>query len=292
MKPEIETEHACKGTIPKNVPRMVRILDVIEENPFVKTFLLDIKMDALPGQFVMVWLPGLDEKPMSVRGTSEASPAVKALLQKAKLKPNSEGAVAITVEARGPTTKELLQKKPNDMIGIRGPYGKPYSIVEDSIMVGGGVGMPPVAFLADILKKRRLLQGARTKERLLFLDQYEDMRISTDDGTLGHKGFVTELLEEEIMKKKPKMVYACGPELMMLAVLRICRKHRIPMEASLERYMRCGLGVCGSCVCGNRVVCVEGPVFNDKELEEMADFGKFALTKSARKVTLKEYYSG
>ncbi len=256
----------------KAKPEMTRILRIKKENPYVKTITLDMKMKAEPGQFVMIWLPGVDEKPMSIRSSNEN--------------------LMISVEARGKCSESFTCLKEGDSIGVRGPYGKGFSHVKDCIIVGGGIGMPPLMNLSESMGgNMRMLQGARTKDRLIFTDSH-DMMTATDDGSEGHSGFVTELLEKEIIKKKPRIVYTCGPELMMVKVMEICKRHGVGMEASLERYMRCGIGICGSCVCGKSIVCLDGPVFTMEQLEKNPDFGKHALSRSAKKLTLEEYYGG
>ena len=87
------------------------------------------------------------------------------------------------------------------------------------------------------------------------------------------------------------MVYACGPEIMMYRVFQICESHGIPCQVSLERYMRCGFGVCGACVCGDRLVCRDGPVFGSEKLRSMADFNRTALLKSGEAVDMDRYVS-
>ena len=119
------------------------------------------------------------------------------------------------------------------------------------------------------------------------------MIITTDDGTCGRKCFTTTILEELLKNKKNKIkiVYTCGPEIMMKKVLDICNKYKIECEASLERVMKCGFGVCGSCMINDVTVCKDGPVFNSKQLNKMSEFGNFARLKSGKKVTLNEYHS-
>lgn len=256
-----------------SIPEMVKILEAKKENRYTTTLVLDKKMDATPGQFVMVWLPGVDEKPMSVRRSGRH--------------------LHITVEGKGKCTELMAGLSEGGTIGIRGPFGKGFSQKKDCIIIGGGAGMPPLMNLYEQIgdSSVRLLQGARSKERLIFTGM-KGMKVATDDGSQGHRGFVTELLEEEIKSGKPKIVYTCGPEPMMVRVREICKKHGIMMEASLERYMRCGIGICGSCACGRSVVCKDGPVFTIGELEKNPDFGRHALSMSARKQTLEEYYGG
>ena len=118
------------------------------------------------------------------------------------------------------------------------------------------------------------------------------MSVATDDGSFGKKGFTTDVLKEilENKKNKIKIVYTCGPEMMMKKIFELCEKHNIECEASLERYMACGYGVCGKCMINDKICCIDGPVFNSRQLRQMNEFGNFARLKSGRKVTIKEYH--
>ena len=158
---------------------------------------------------------------------------------------------------------------------------------EEICVVSGGCGAAPVIFLAEEAKKKGLgvtaIVGARNKESLLFLDRFKkcgEVLVATDDGSEGHKGFVTEVLEKEI--KKFDQVYTCGPEIMMKGVLDICEKNKVPMQASLERYMKCGIGVCGSCMVDGLRVCADGPVFDGKVISGLKDFGKIKREPSGK----------
>ncbi|MGB9841288.1 MAG: dihydroorotate dehydrogenase electron transfer subunit, partial [Candidatus Bathyarchaeales archaeon] len=119
--------------------------------------------------------------------------------------------------------------------------------------------------------------GAKTKSELLFLNQLSGLCTAqstiaaTEDGSYGLKCLATEPLETLLQKEKFDMIYACGPEPMMRQVFLIAEKHRIPMEVSLERLMRCGIGLCGSCVIGKYRVCKDGPVFTGAQLREVKD---------------------
>ena len=126
---------------------------------------------------------------------------------------------------------------------------------------------------------------------MLFKGQFPDANFATDDGTFGFKGFTTQVLEDQLSKKTFSLVQACGPEIMMKRIFDICEKNGVPCECSLERYMRCGMGVCADCVCGNQMVCKDGPVFGSDKLRNMADFGHYARLKSGKKVALKDYYA-
>jgi dihydroorotate dehydrogenase electron transfer subunit len=228
----------------------------------------------------MVWLPGIDEKPMAVSYWNKKE-------------------FAFTSHAIGKFTNMLDKLKKGDKVGIRGPYGNHFSATKISTsdhacVVGGGVGMASVSTLIDALKNLIIINGARDKEHLIYLKRYKNknMSVITDDGGYGRKGFTTDILEEVLThNKKIKIVYTCGPEIMMKKVLDICTKHKVQCEASLERYMACGFGICGKCMIDDKICCVDGPIFNSKQLNKMSEFGKFARLKSGRKVTIEEYHS-
>ena len=191
----------------------------------------------------MVWLPGLDEKPYTI---SHHTP----------------DRFAITVEAKGRFSNRAVSLEPGDLVGFRGPFGNGFNLhpSRDIAVVAGGCGMAPLAPLVEKLEAEGdrnlvLIHGARTQEFLLYPNRFATARkICTDDGSQGHKGLVTDLLEKEIQARADAgspsiaMVYACGPEIMMHAVFRVCEAHGIPCQVSLERYMRCGFGVCGLCM--------------------------------------------
>jgi len=257
-----------------DVPKTVKINKIVDEANGFKSFYFDYNIENFkPGRFVMVWLPRLNEKPMGVSYYNN-------------------GEMAITVEKKGDFTSTLFKLKKGDKIGIRGPYGNGFSIKENTCIIGGGCGIAPLAPLAELNKKTTVILGSRSKDLMIFKDRFKnDIHYSTDDGTLGHKGFVTEVLEELLQKKKFDLVQCCGPEIMMINVLKVCEKYKIPCECSLERFMKCGIGVCGSCSCGKKLVCKDGPVFTAKQLKNMEEFGNFARTKSGKKVQLNKYHT-
>ena len=117
------------------------------------------------------------------------------------------------------------------------------------------------------------------------------MALCTDDGSFGKKGFATDALRE-VLSAHPeiRVVYTCGPELMMKKVVDLCNERKIDCEASVERYMKCGFGICGNCLINDRIICTEGPVFSGLRLAEMSEFGQSARLKTGRKVPLSEYY--
>jgi len=268
--------------IKTNSLRTVEIEKVVQESSLVRTFFFNDKLCAKgkPGQFIMIWLPGFDELPMSSSSTS----------------PN--GLTSITVANVGEATKLLHEKEKDDIVGVRGPFGNSFKPIKGNVLlVGGGTGIIPLAFLAEKLSglkiKMAFLLGAKTKEELLFLSKIENMlsrtenRIvtSTEDGSYGYKGVITELAEETLAKEKFDAIYACGKELMLFKIFMLAEQHKTPLQVSLERLMRCAIGLCGSCTIGKYRVCVDGPIFTGKQLREVKDeFGCFKRGFDGKKI--------
>jgi len=257
------------------IPQMMEITKVVSEGKGQKSFFFKQNIDCKPGQFVMVWLPEVDEKPMAVSYYKK-------------------GEFAFTSQIVGGFTKALDSLKKGDKLGIRGPYGNSFSLKGNACAVAGGVGLSSVSTLIDSLKNPLIIYGTRSKEHLIYLRRYKNsnMIVTTDDGSFGRKGFTTDILKEQLeANKKIRIVYTCGPEIMMKKVFDICNEHKVECEASLERMMKCGYGICGACMCSDKIVCIDGPVFNSQRLSKLEEFGKFARLKSGRKVTLEEYHN-
>ncbi|MFH1257125.1 MAG: dihydroorotate dehydrogenase electron transfer subunit [Candidatus Diapherotrites archaeon] len=264
-----------------SLPMMIELKKVEKENAGVATFHLDSAVNAAPGQFVMVWLPGLDEKPFSVSALGKD--------------------FSITVKKRGAFTEKLFELKEGGSLGIRGPYGEGFKTegVKNACVIGGGCGVAPLLPLIKELQlkkiKTEVIVGARNASEIFFEEKIKrelkhgELYITTDDGSRGAKGFATQVMEELIAKEKFDCVFACGPEVMIKKTFEICEKHGVEFQASLERYMRCGFGVCGACNCSGQLVCKDGPVFHSEQLRKMSEFGSFARTKSGLKVGLAEY---
>jgi dihydroorotate dehydrogenase electron transfer subunit len=265
-----------------NFLRTVKIEKIVKESPMVKTFFFNDTLCAQgkPGQFIMVWLPGFDEIPMGI----------------SSIHPN--GLASITVANIGEATMLLHRKEKGDIVGVRGPFGNSFKLVKGNVLlVGGGTGIAPLAFLAEklaALKTRMVfLLGAKTKEELLFLSKVDSMLsktesrmiASTEDGSHGYKSVATELAEKILAEEKFDMIYACGKELMLFKIFMLAEKHATPLQASLERLMRCAIGLCGSCTVGKYRVCVDGPVFTNEQLREVKDeFGCFKRDFDGRKI--------
>ena len=175
-----------------------------------------------------------------------------------------------------------------ELVGIRGPFGNSFTESRGRVLlVGGGTGTAPLLFLAKRLAakadKLSFVIGAKTRNELLFLKELdtvcaeESILGTTEDGSFGIQCLATEPLEDLLDKQNFNIIYTCGPEAMMRKVFDLAEKRRIPMEASLERLMRCGIGLCGSCVIGKYRVCRDGPVFNLSQLSEVKD--EFGISK-------------
>ncbi len=252
-------------------PRIVTISDVVKENKDVKTIRFMDPMKAFSGQFVMVWIPGVDEVPMSLSYLGEEK--------------------GITVKRMGEATRALQEFKPGARIGIRGPHGTHFETERKNILVvAGGIGIAPLApFIERSIREGKnvaLAFGAKSAQELLFLERLEQscnkIHLATDDGSKGYHGFVSDLAEEILEKENFDAVLTCGPEIMMKKVVDISRSRSIPVRASLERYMKCGVGICDSCAINGHHVCINGPVFEGEKLVELKDFGKFRRDASGR----------
>ena len=267
-----------------NDMRVTEIKRVNIETPQVKEFFFHDKLctQGKPGQFVMIWLPGFDEIPMSLSSTG------------------SNGLVSVAVAKVGDATKLLHEKREGDLIGIRGPFGNSFQLKAGrALLIGGGTGIAPLTFLTKELTKLKtlitFLMGAKTKEELLFLHKIEGLSLnrkpkilaSTEDGSYGYEGAVTELAEELLKKEEFDTIYACGKELMLLKIFRLAQKHETSLQVSLERLMRCAIGLCGSCTIGKYRVCADGPIFTDRQLKEVeVEFGQFKRNFDGTKTSL------
>jgi dihydroorotate dehydrogenase electron transfer subunit len=219
----------------------------------------------------MLWLPEIGEFPMSIALTHY-------------------GNTSIVVKAMGEGSRALYNAKVGELLGIRGPYGRNFVIADDSerlLLVCGGTGIAPILKLVQKLaahpraKKIAAVIAAKTKNELAFLHYLkkqlgeENIFPTTDDGTEGFKGFAHEQVRVLVQKNEFDAVYCCGPEAMMLRVHEISTKNQIPAQFSLERIMKCGIAICGSCCIQDIVLCRDGPVLNSEMLESLsAEFGK------------------
>ncbi len=272
----------------------VRIKNIVNECSDIKSFSFeipknnkDMPIEPKPGQFIMVWVPGVDEIPMSISGCSNG------------------GDWRFMVKNVGECTNALFNLRIGDFIGIRGPYGTSFSLpsnkIEKTFLVAGGTGIAPLNYLAKLLTENEIktviIEGAKVVDDLVIHDNINkeifEIIYCTDDGSYGQKGFASETFENmvnELSSEQLKkiIVYTCGPEKMMHKVFQICEQKKIQVQASLERMMRCGCGLCGLCAVDpiGLLVCKDGPVFDSKTLREMHDFGRYKRDMTGKKIPL------
>lgn len=228
-----------------------------------------------PGQFVSVAVGAsgaLLRRPFSVFAVSKHGPWA--------------GTVEIVFDAVGRGTRWLMARTKHDVVDIVGPLGRSFPLPQQPVgclLVGGGYGAAPLLFLAQRLQQQGLrtdmLLGAATSERVF--NAIEAKRLSatahftTEDGSLGTPGLVTDVLDDLLEHSGAGVVYACGPMPMLAAVSAIARRRRVPCQVAVEEAMACGVGVCWTCVLPYRRkdglhnvrACIDGPVFNGARVQ-------------------------
>jgi NAD(P)H-flavin reductase len=223
-----------------------------------------------PGQFYMLaaaegWGGGEDERPFLPRAFSV-------------LRAPEDGVLEFLLEDVGPGTRRLCELREGDGLWLLGPLGQGFAKPRDGrrpILVGGGVGIAPLAIWKDALGAAALvLLGFRDEAHAAGAALIEGARVATDDGSVGHRGFVTDLLRAELGCDPRAEVYGCGPPAMLEAVRTLCEAENVPAQLALESGMACGFGACFGCVVPTRNgyvrLCVDGPVLDAAALEEVA----------------------
>ena len=250
-------------------------IDKIErEADDIRTFSFKWRLDAKPGQFIMLTDFEGGEKPFSISDCSETE-------------------FSITVKKVGEFTARLFCLEEGDFVSIRGTFGSSFFVSAGNVLlVGGGYAVPTLYFLAkELLKKGAkvtLINGAKTKSEHIFSERFDKLGIkvfnATDDGSFGEKGTSVEMAEAVMKKEKFDFVYASGPELMMKALQPILKDY--DYEFLFERYMKCAIGICGSCTMdplGIRL-CTEGPVLPKKIVEQLTEFGNYHRDASGKRI--------
>ena len=259
--------------------RVVRLTKVKEEAGDMRSlhFADERCSEGVPGQYVMIWNPAAEEVPMSLASIGE------------------DGNVSVVVRPVGESTEALCGMSAGDKIGLRGPFGNGYTVQGSSpLLVAGGTGAASLRPLAEEMVaeglKPTFILGARSKDQLLMTERLEsllgeNLLTATDDGSHGYRGYASTYAEQLMKEKQFDMIYTCGPEIMMAAVFQVAEERGIPMQASLDRYIKCAVGLCGSCGLGPYRVCKDGPVFSSEQLREVRDeFGKSRMDPSGRAV--------
>lgn len=252
----------------------------IKENYF--KMVLDasgIARKALPGQFVNIRVSDgtqpLLRRPLGIHRVTGHQSLVTG--------------IELLFEVVGDGTRLLSQKKAGEYLDVIGPLGNGFSVLGSrfSVLVAGGMGVVPLLFLAERIiqgtEKRNkvnpvVLIGSKTKNGILCAKEFKalgcDVKVATEDGSQGLKGYVTGLLED-VLRHYPLPgtrypIYACGPTPMLKEISRLSQEYKIPAQISLEAHMACGIGACLGCVVntkeGFKRVCKEGPVFYAKEI--------------------------
>lgn len=232
----------------------------------------EIASQVQPGQFIMV------------RTTSHSHPLLR---RPFSIHSNDGNNIEIFFQISGVGTRLLSQKKENDFLDILGPLGKGFHLDtglkgKEVAAVGGGRGIAPLYFLAhrlsDLGASVKIFYGGKTYGDLPIKEKFEKSGFapfcSTDDGSFGFHGFVTDLLKSELGKFTPDWIFACGPEPMLKKIAQMTAPKNIPAEFSLESVMGCGFGACWGCVKrikkgkeeGWHKICEEGPVFSGDEI--------------------------
>lgn len=251
--------------------KITRFEQLSNENVRLTLHCPEIAAATRPGQFVMIQTGyGKDpllRRPFSVHQTS------------------SSGNIQILFKIVGRGTKILAHCKEGEELSVLGPLGHGYTIKKnkDAILVGGGLGIAPMLFLAKRIARLKkdstsgtiILGGRSSGEVEPLIEDFSQfsmaVKAATDDGSFGQQGFVTDILKECCFKNDP-VVYTCGPEPMMKAVRDICKEHGIQCQVSIESVMACGMGACLGCTTHGsdgeyKHVCIDGPVFQAEDLK-------------------------
>jgi NAD(P)H-flavin reductase len=254
--------------------RLLTVLGVEQLGAYRVLRVADVETpEPRPGQFAMIaaakrWGGGQDERPYLARPFSGARRRV--------------GESHFLLEDVGPGTKRLCELREGEGLWALGPLGKgfrPPTERRRAILVGGGVGIAPLAILQDALEAEAerevtVLLGFRDAARAEGAALLRGAQVATDDGSVGHHGLLTELLSKELYRDSRAQVYACGPAPMLEAVRAMCTTRDVPAQLALEAGMACGFGACFGCAVPKRGggylrVCVDGPVIDASELEHV-----------------------
>ena len=269
------------------LPYISEITDIKQETPDTRTYDVKIKKKdearlfvSRPGQFVEASVFGAGEAPFGLTTS-----------------PHEPGVMTFTVRACGRVTNALAELKKGDEIGIKGPLGNSFldkidSRGKDVLVIGGGIGLPPLRSMIDHIFNHRLdyrdftiLYGARTPADRVYKYQLSDWEKKTDLKLIqtvdvadkewtGNVGVVTTLFPKLKLDIPNTVVYTCGPPIMIKFVIIELLKLGLPEKqivSTLERYMKCGVGKCGHVCIGNKYVCTEGPVFDYTEIKGLAE---------------------
>jgi NAD(P)H-flavin reductase len=260
------------------LPIEVKIIDIADLTSDVKLFRLEKPKGFFysPGQFVMASVWGAGDVPISITSTYEIHKDIELCIRKV-----------------GQVTSALHALRPDDHIGIRGPFGNRFPFEEamgkDVLFVAGGIGIAPLRSLVNLVVKQKskfgriaLIYGSRNPSEALFLEEIElwkgqgiDVTLTVDVTAKGWKhntGFVTEFINKQKIDFKSSYAFICGPHPMIKAVMRDLSFLGMSQEkiiTTLEAHMKCGVGKCGHCYTDGKYVCTDGPVFSFEEIRKI-----------------------
>jgi len=266
------------------LPRMATIQDMRTETIDVTTFRVTIdgsdgagKLEYKSGQFAEVSVLGVGEAPISISSS-----------------PTRPEAIEFSIRRIGELTNALHELEPMDKIGIRGPFGNSFPLEEmagkELLIIGGGIGLAPLrSVILNVFDNRakygkiNIIYGARSPQDLVFTSEYEEwqavdntrLHLTVDRGDeewKGNVGLVPTFLREINPSPENTTSITCGPPIMIKFVIEALNELGFSSEhiiTTLERRMKCGVGKCGRCNIGSKYVCLDGPVFTLKQLEEM-----------------------
>ncbi len=222
----------------------------------------EMASDACPGQFLHIKCEGFSlRRPISIAGVTGDR-------------------LTLVFETKGGGTIWLSQRRPGDILDVLGPLGNGFPAESGPcLLVGGGVGVPPMRFCAQRFSGCDAVLAFRSSDRALLTEDMDalcgEAMVMTDDGSLGTKGFAAQGVAAMLAKKAYSAVFACGPKIMLKTTVEACRKAGVPCWVSLEERMGCGLGACLTCATPIRSedgttlmqeVCKDGPVFRGEEV--------------------------
>lgn len=231
-------------------PQPLMLKAIVEENYRIKSFVFDGEMpEAKPGQFVMAWLPGLNEKPFSLADNMP---------------------LTLTVAAVGPFSQAMHALTVGERLWFRGPYGRPFEMSgRRPALVGGGYGVAPLAWLASQQRAGGqspiAVLGGRSREDVIGVERFEDLAvpvlITTNDGTRGEAGLVTTPVTRLLENREIDSLCGVGPHGMLEALAALAKAYEVPAQLSWEAFMGCAIGLCGMCEHDDgALLCIEGPV--------------------------------
>lgn len=257
----------------KYIPKPAKILEYHRESPDNYSIILDIKIKHDPGQFVQISVPGIGESPISICSYSGEN-------------------LKLNIREVGNVTKAIGKMKKNDIVFVRGPYGRGYPMQSlkgnDLVIIGGGCGVAPLKGIIEYIEHHRkdykdvfLFFGFRSPNDVLFKREMEKWKINYNlnmsvdqlpQGTCfdGRVDFITKLIEEAKLTNDNKVVFLCGPPKMMDITTSILSKKGFNDDqifVSAERMMYCAMGACCHCMIHEKYCCTDGPVFRYDELK-------------------------